>query len=298
MILLMVLSCLKYKYLWKNILSKHKNVIIFYANSKQKESFILKNRILSLQCNDTYDCLPEKIIMMIKSIIRIPIFKSVTHIMKIDDHDTKFGNNLEKKIRNILFALNKLNLSDNYLGQRLHIAKGIRQNRTYHFGKCPKNSYWYKKKYNGVYKSWLDGGCGYILSRKSLKLLDNYFPNNNEDLILFQIKKEVLLNFNHFGGFNKFISIEKLMNNKKWRPISLFNKYKIKKRIKDKKNNINNNHPNNFNLNEYRYSSNQLCINLKKIREQYIYEDLMIAQILFTKNIYPLRIPNIIIGDK
>ena len=67
--------------------------------------------------------------------------------------------------------------------------------------------------------------------------------------------------------------------------------------IKDTKDNINN-QPNNFNLNEYRYSSNYLSINLKKIRKQYIYEDLMIAQILFTKNIYPLQIPNIILGDK
>ena len=38
----------------------------------------------------------------------------------------------------------------------------------YHFNKVNNNSYWNNRPYQGKYTDYCNGGCGYILSRKSI----------------------------------------------------------------------------------------------------------------------------------
>jgi len=167
-VLLVILSCKKNERLWKRLLRKNPDSIIFYGNPKQEEEYILENRILHLKCGDTYDLLPEKIINMIKSILLLDSFKNVTHIIKIDDNDAIINKNIIKKIPNISTV--------DYGGQRIY-GYGLpyntfKGNKSWHFNKCPKNSTWFNRKYKGPYTAWADGACGYILSRKSMDLID------------------------------------------------------------------------------------------------------------------------------
>jgi hypothetical protein len=177
-ILIVILSHHKNKHLWKKILEIESNSIIFCGNPDCKEEFIFKDNILTLKCKDTYDCLPEKVFLMIQSILKIPEFNNITHILKIDDHDTKFTKdtikNIKKNIKNILEI--------DYCGQNLHgdvnNPHKTSGSKTWHFNKCPSSSIWYNKKYEGPFVPWIDGGCGYILSRKSLELISK--ENINE----------------------------------------------------------------------------------------------------------------------
>jgi hypothetical protein len=211
-ILIVVLSCYKNKHLWDNILKRiENNVIIFCGDQQQKEDYILENKILSLKCRDTYECLPEKIICMINSILNIDTFKDITHILKLDDHDTMFNDSTINILNHII--VNSKNSID-YAGQTLY--NGYTSNGSWHLNKCSKNSIWAKKKYTGPVVPWIDGGCGYVLSKKSMNIINN-----------------------------------------KYKPCDIDTVYKT-----------------------------------------HIYEDIMIALILREKNILPLKIPQIIRGDK
>lgn len=169
-ILVCFMSCKKNNNLWEQLLKIDIDSIIFYGDPEINEPFIYKNRILTLKCNDTYDFLSVKIYTCIKKILEIPEFNNITHIFKIDDWDTKIDKNVHDKIKNI-------NLSD-YCGQKLNNC--YNGNRTWHFNKCPIDSIWNNKVYNGNYVPWIDGGCGYILSRKAMNIIANINISENE----------------------------------------------------------------------------------------------------------------------
>ena len=118
-VLIVFLSCKKNSHLWDDLLKLRDNSIIFYGDENIKDDYILKDRILTLKCKDTYDHLPTKIVLMIKSILEIEEFKNITHIFKIDDYDTILPKNLNLQ----LFYLN------DYCGQelikKLNIVIGI-----------------------------------------------------------------------------------------------------------------------------------------------------------------------------
>ena len=162
-ILVCFMSCKKNNNLWDKLLNYDLNSIIFYGEPDLDKQFIFEDNILKLKCGDTYDHLPSKVYLMIKSILEIQKFKNIEYIFKIDDHDTKIDNNFYNKI-------NKIKLSD-YYGQYCHFEK--KGNRKWHFNKCPTDSIWYNKIYKGEYASWVDGGCGYFLSRKAMKSIIN-----------------------------------------------------------------------------------------------------------------------------
>jgi hypothetical protein len=162
-ILVVFLSCKKNNNLWEKLLNININSIIFYGNPEINEPFIYKNRILTLKCNDTYDFLPVKVYLMIKNILKIPEFNDITHILKIDDWDTKIDNNMYIKLKDI-------NLSD-YCGQQLN--NKYNGDKRWHFNKCPIDSIWHNKEYDGKFVPWLDGGCGYILSKNAMNIISN-----------------------------------------------------------------------------------------------------------------------------
>ena len=174
-ILVVVLSCNKNKNLWKNLL-KDKDVIIFTGGSDRD---YLENNILYLNCNDFYEGLPEKVILMIEQVLKLDTFKDVTHILKIDDHDTFFT---PENINN-LYTFPQLQNSD-FIGQKLNYdvsERGV--SRRHHFKKVTPNSYWDNKVYEGNYVPWLDGGMIYILSRKAMININNVYNSSNIELL-------------------------------------------------------------------------------------------------------------------
>ena len=169
-LLVCFLSCKKNNHLWEGLSNYNFNKIIFCGDPDINEPYIFNNNILTLKCGDTYDYLPVKIYLMIKAVLEIPEFKNITHILKIDDWDTKIDNDITKKI-------DEINLHD-YCGQQLH--KDFFGMRNYHFNKCPKDSMWNDKKYEGDFVPWLDGGSGYILSKHAMQIIDNEFKSTDK----------------------------------------------------------------------------------------------------------------------
>lgn len=207
--IIVIMSCQKNSNLWINLNKYSKKSIIFCGDPNLNSNYIYKDRILYLKCEDTYDHLPTKVFMMINAILDINEFSNVTHIFKVDDHDTHFDNNIMEKIKK------EIKIDSDYCGQKLNIftAKDFRGNTTWHYKKCPISSIWHNKPFLGKYVPWCDGGCGYLLSRKSMKIIVDNLSKEN-------------------------------------------------------------------------------------IYKKYIYEDLMIATVLFENNIHPKKIKDVIIGDK
>uniref|UniRef100_A0A6C0BA71 Glycosyltransferase n=1 Tax=viral metagenome TaxID=1070528 RepID=A0A6C0BA71_9ZZZZ len=176
-ILVVVMSCHKNWDLWKSIKNNIKNDLIIFSYSPKKENWYDENeRNLYLNCRDTYECLPEKIICMIDQVLKIPQFDSYTHILKIDDCEAIHLT--EKKIQK-LYTFKEIENND-YIGQ--HYIQGISDgSRTYHFGKVSPTSYWHNEEYNGYYVPWLDGGKSYIISKKAMNYINNEYNFTNLD---------------------------------------------------------------------------------------------------------------------
>jgi hypothetical protein len=187
-ILVTVLSCKKHSHLWEELKHRTNNLLIFTGSYDKSTIYDKNSKILYLNCNDCYEGLPEKIILMIEKILTLPEFKNVTHILKIDDHDTYFTDENIKNLHN----LNELHFY-NYIGQKL-IHRPRNTWSDYHFGKIYKNSHWYNKKGNISNATWLDGGCSYILSRKAMKVINKIYNSSNINIIrMKEIYEDVMI---------------------------------------------------------------------------------------------------------
>jgi hypothetical protein len=125
---------------------------------------------------------------MIDQVLHLEEFKNITHILKIDDHDTFFTN---ENIQH-LYRMSEIH-HYNYLGQKLNCwdnnVKG-----TYHFGKVPENSYWYNREAPISNVRYFDGGCSYILSRKAMIAVNKrYNPSNINELRINEIYEDVMI---------------------------------------------------------------------------------------------------------
>jgi len=173
-ILVTVMSCKKHSHLWDELKNRTENLIIFTGSYEKSPTYYDKDaKMLYLRCNDNYEGLPEKMILMIEQILTLPEFKDITHILKIDDHDTMFT---DENVKN-LYKINELYLY-NYIGQK----KEYREPNTwsdYHFGKISKKSHWNNKKGDVSNVAWLDGGCSYILTRKAMKIINKFYNSSN-----------------------------------------------------------------------------------------------------------------------
>ena len=178
--LFVIMTCLKNKHLWPKLLENTKDCILF-CGKKMDCEYILDDRILYLNCDDSYEGLPEKVICMIDAIVHIPIFKNVTHIYKLDDHDTI----IPETIYNDLCSLQHEIESHHYLGQKIwKVGENDKDlYAVYHFGKCSPSSKWYRQKYTGPYTPWLGGGTGYILSRFALECINSVYTFSNKDTV-------------------------------------------------------------------------------------------------------------------
>jgi hypothetical protein len=159
-LLTVVLSCKKHEHLWQKILERNiPNLVILCGGFQETK---LEGQILQLNCIDTYDGLPEKIMFAIEFLLNSEF--DFTHILKADDHDTDFT------LENIRFieAINCLEPTD-YIGQR--IISPSEMGRTHHFGKVPEGSAWYYKPYEGPAIEYCGGGETYILSKHAMNLI-------------------------------------------------------------------------------------------------------------------------------
>ena len=183
--LFVILSCLKNQSLWPNILKLSKNIIIFVGNENQKEDYLMKDNIIYLECPDNYESLSVKMISLIHAILNIDYFSDITHIIKIDDHDVIDSKWLTCDINKIIYG--------EYFDYGGYLIRNQTFcNREWHFGKCSNGSSWNNTIYSGEVVPFIDGGSGYILSRRSMQIINQQY-NNLDQVINKYIYEDILM---------------------------------------------------------------------------------------------------------
>ena len=165
-ILVAVMSCQKHNWLWPGLRERGVKDMVIFTGGHDQTHYDEYWQDLRLKCSDTYEGLPEKVITMIDAILNMPEFADVTHVLKVDDHDTYFN---KGNIDN-LYNIDTIKWND-YVGQRYNTWGSP----NYHFGKVTPGCFWDNHKYEGHYVDWLDGGCTYILSRKAMEAINRYY---------------------------------------------------------------------------------------------------------------------------
>lgn len=137
-----------------------------------KDDFNDETKVISLNCNDSYVGLPEKVMKTFHFLISRDEFKEYNHFCKLDD-DMKVIQRFE-------------NLEGDYSG-RVHYGDG---NRQWHIGRS--GNFWDRIPYLGEFKPWCMGGFGYIVSRFALekitpdfKYLDHIYEDVYIGLLMF-----------------------------------------------------------------------------------------------------------------
>jgi hypothetical protein len=123
-----------------------------------------QNKKIELTCNDTYEGLPEKMIKLYEYILNNTNFNTITYVCKLDE-DMILKKLLDTDI-----------LSSDYYGLVSYQAGS----RRWHLAKCSPSSKFNTTEYTGRFVPWCLGGCGYILSKKILKLLKGDTDYENE----------------------------------------------------------------------------------------------------------------------
>lgn len=149
-----------------NIYDRIKNMMNSLNNSNYilvqggdiTNNYDINTKILSINCNDKYEGLPEKVLKTYKYIVESNMFNQYSHFIKLDD-DMIIKNNMDYNlIKNI-----------NY-GGIVNYGTG---NRRWHIGRCSKDSYWNNNEYDGKYTPWCLGGYSYIISRNAINSIKN-----------------------------------------------------------------------------------------------------------------------------
>jgi hypothetical protein len=187
-LLVIVISCLKNRNRFDSILGKNVSNMLIAVGGAEKSS--LNGNILSLECNDKYEGLPEKMICAIDFILKCDNFKDITHILKIDD-DNSFTS---EDIANIPKGFATVLTSFDYIGQRIWPGINRRHNRDWHFNKVSPDSHWHNRLYEGNFTDWADGGCSYILSRNALEIINNCYDTRDlEHISRTEIYEDVMI---------------------------------------------------------------------------------------------------------
>lgn len=143
--------------IYKMMASLNNNHYIIVVGGDIYNNYDKNSKILSINCNDKYEGLPEKIIKTYMYIINSNLFSQYVYFIKLDD-DMIIRKLLDTKIINGL----------DYCGKAIISYNG---DRRWHIGKCSKNSYWNTNEYKGNYTPWCLGGYGYCISRHAIILI-------------------------------------------------------------------------------------------------------------------------------
>lgn len=185
-ILIMVVSCKKNRKLWDDILKRGiKNTVIVCGDDLNTD-YYLDEKVLYVNCRDSYDGLPEKIVCALTAINTIKQYDNITHILKVDDHDTIFSKanlaRLEKYGSTFLS-------SNSFICQ--HIYK--RCAGSHHINKCP-GSKWNKRLYEGEKCAYAAGGFSYILDRHAVqKIVAEFNVNTLEKIREMHIYEDLMI---------------------------------------------------------------------------------------------------------
>lgn len=167
---------------------KHKYIIV--KGGGEDTLFDEESKILTLNTEEIYENLPKKVLNGFKWIY--DNYPNITHVYKVDDD---FGTNVMDYI-----PCNYMNYD--YYGN--FIVEVLIS--TWHYGKC-KNKDLNEKEYNKPFiNPHAGGGCGYILNRKSIKIIkdneDEITDDIYEDKAIGDVlyKNGVKLNVSSFSG--------------------------------------------------------------------------------------------------
>jgi len=168
--------------------------IIVKGGSSTKSSYDPLTQILSLDCNDFYEGLPEKVVKTCGFLRTDPWFAAYTHFCKLD----------EDMIIRTPVPVSELSdycgvIEISYLG-----------NRRWHMGKCSVGSAFNTAPYLGKFVPWCLGGCGYFLSKRSLDLVGGVDAIDlekeiYEDLCVAKLLKKAGILPTHMPGLTEYI---------------------------------------------------------------------------------------------
>lgn len=130
--------------------------LIFYGG--KEKIHIESDKVIHLDCDDTYEGLPNKTHSLCKYFLTSELSHKYTHICKTDRSTI---------IKQLIPYLPQLD----YYGYTQSGSDPPDYRRTYHYGKCSQNSEWNNKKYTGEFVTYCGGGVCYVLSQKSIKII-------------------------------------------------------------------------------------------------------------------------------
>lgn len=171
-----------------NIYNRIKNMMNSLNNSNYilvkggeiSNNYDIDTKTLSINCNDKYEGLPEKVLKTYKYFVESDMFDQYSHFIKLDD-DMIIKNNINYNlIKNIDY------------GGRVNNRTG---NRKWHIGKCSNTSWFNSNIYTGIYVPWCLGGYGYIISRNAIMLIKN--DKTYKDVIYEDLYIAILLKYNN-----------------------------------------------------------------------------------------------------
>ena len=169
-----------------NIYDRINNMMHYFSNTNYivvkggdiSNNYDIDSKILSINCNDKYEGLPEKVLKTYKYIVESNMFNQYSHFIKLDD------DMIIKKL------IDYNDIKEINYGGVIHNSEG---NRRWHIGRCSSTSYFNKNIYLGIYVPWCKGGYGYIISRSAINLIKNdptYKDVIYEDLYIAILLKE------------------------------------------------------------------------------------------------------------
>ena len=149
-----------------------------------------------------------------KSYSKYKEFNKYTHIFKVDDHDTKISETIYDELKYKLS--NEINYEDrpfitigiNFIIITKKMVPGILISvLKIHIG---------KKEYKGYYVLYTDGGCGYILSKLSMKLIDSSLSQNLDVIYHTHIYEDLMIGLTLYRNNINPIKLNKLIVGDKW----------------------------------------------------------------------------------
>lgn len=135
----------------------YSHYLIFYGGDQIDHN---SQHIAHINCDDTYEGLPNKIHEISKFLILNPNYSKYSYFCKSD---------CTSPIKSLIPIIKDYDYYGIITGEKYF-------SRNYHFNKCSSNNEWNVKSYDGLFVPYCVGAC-YVLSRKSLSIVANN-PNN------------------------------------------------------------------------------------------------------------------------